>query len=105
MSDQINFVDGAVIDLVHNYDSIIDKLPNVATKIKEMQINTESMAHSLELRMKNLIDGYEFLDTISAQVHTYIYTYMCIYMYTYTICIHAYVYIHMHILMIIYLYT
>lgn len=79
--NKITFVDGEVTDLVHNYDLIIDKLPNVGRKIKEMQNNTEKLAQSLEFRMKNLIDGYEFLDTISAQVYDvthnpYVYIYI-----------------------------
>ena len=67
-SDHISFVDGAVRDLVHGYDSIISTLPNVATRVKQMQAATEDMANTLETRMRHLVDGYEHLDSISAQI-------------------------------------
>ena len=67
-SDHVSFIDSAVVDLVHGYDSIIDTLPNVAQRVKQMQTATEDMANTLENRMRNLVDGYEYLDSISAQV-------------------------------------
>lgn len=67
-SDHISFIDGAVTDLVHGYDSIISALPNVADRVKQMQAATEDMANTLETRMRHLVDGYENLDSISAQI-------------------------------------
>jgi hypothetical protein len=67
-SDHLSYVDGAVVDLVNGYDSIIDTLPNVAERVKQMQTATEDMANTLEKRMRHLVDGYEYLDSISAQV-------------------------------------
>ena len=67
-SDHVNFVDGAVVDLIQGYGSIVDTLPNVADRVMQMQTATESMANTLEQRMRHLIDGYEYLDSISAQV-------------------------------------
>jgi hypothetical protein len=67
-SDHVSYIDGAVVDLVHGYDSIIDTLPNVAQRVKQMQTATEDMANTLEKRMRHLVDGYEYLDSISAQV-------------------------------------
>ena len=59
---------GRMEDLVHGYDSVIATLPNVAVRVNEMTRATEGMAQELEQRMKNLVDGYEYLDSISAQI-------------------------------------
>ena len=59
---------GRMEDLVHGYDSVISTLPNVAVRVNEMTRATEGMAQELEQRMKNLVDGYEYLDSISAQI-------------------------------------
>ena len=67
-SDHVSFVDGAVTDLVQGYGSIVDSLPNVANRVIQMQSATEDMANTLERRMRHLIDGYEYLDSISSQV-------------------------------------
>lgn len=64
----VSFVDGAVTDLVQGYGSIVDSLPNVASRVMQMQSATEDMATTLERRMRHLIDGYEYLDSISSQV-------------------------------------
>jgi hypothetical protein len=61
-------VSGAVGDLVHGYDVVVSALPNVADKVVEMHVKTENLAKELEGRMRNLVDGYEYLDSISAQI-------------------------------------
>lgn len=67
-NDHVSFVDGAVVDLVQGYGSIVEALPNVANRVMQMQTATEDMANTLEKRMRHLIDGYEYLDSISAQI-------------------------------------
>ena len=49
-------------DLVQGYDSV------VGLRMNEMTRATEGMAQELEQRMKHLIDGYEYLDSMSAQI-------------------------------------
>jgi len=65
---EMDMMTGRLEDLVHGYDSVIATLPNVALRVNEMSRATEGMAQELEQRMKHLVDGYEYLDSISAQI-------------------------------------
>ena len=65
---ELDMMTGRMEDLVHGYDNVVTILPNVATRVNEMTRATEIMAQELEQRMKQLVDGYEYLDSISAQI-------------------------------------
>jgi hypothetical protein len=43
-------VTGAVADLVDGYDMLAEKLPEISSKILEMQSGAESMARNLEVQ-------------------------------------------------------
>lgn len=65
---EMDTMTGRMEDLVHGYDSVVATLPNVALRVNEMTRATEGMAQELEQRMRHLVDGYEYLDSISAQI-------------------------------------
>ena len=61
-------VSGAVDDLVNGYESLVQSIPSLAQKVASMSQGTENMAKHLEERMRNLVDGYEYLDAVSSQI-------------------------------------
>ena len=68
LSLEMGAVTSAVDDLVSGYESLVATLPEVAQRVNDIQSGTECMAHRLEDRMRYLIDGYEYLDSVSSQI-------------------------------------
>jgi hypothetical protein len=66
--DDLAPLSNVVGDLIHGYDALVGNLPHVADKVIEMHSATENMAKQLEERMRYLVDGYEYLDSISTQI-------------------------------------
>jgi hypothetical protein len=63
-----NTVGGALDDLVHGYDKLIDTLPIVTERVTQIHNDTEDMAIQLEQRIRHLVDGYGHLEKISNQI-------------------------------------
>ena len=61
-------VNVAISNLVDGYESMLVSLPGLADKVSEMQSGTETLARRLESKMRDLVDGYEHLDTMSSHL-------------------------------------
>lgn len=57
-SDEVN---SAVGDLIENYETLVEKLPELAEKVSNMQNNTERMARKLGVIRIYFFNGLLFL--------------------------------------------